>query len=319
MALPTIGEMVAVTWGDRSTSATVVYTTPEVLLLDGELPRGSVPPIGAPVRVTVRGRRSAVSGRLAATGRARRYLVSLGLRPVRRSPRYRVDLPVDVTSSALPGPARARIVNLSRSGARLRDLDVPVGTDLQLSFTPPGNPGPVDVRAVVVRALGETAPRELGVALRLGVLWFGPAGEDRRHPRHPTTVFKSAAPPRAPSPLPAPAPPSATERQPAASEEAGPSSPRPGRPAVAIGSAIGGPSVGSLGVTASVKPGALCSITYVTPGGAVSRAKGLTPRVADEDGRVSWVWAVSPHTRRGVGQVVIACEGQSSSIRIHVE
>ncbi len=463
-ALPKAGDELRVTWAERTaTSAIVIYATAEVVLVEGEAPRGMALPIGTPVRLSVYRTGALVTGRLAARGRGQRFLVSLGSRPIRRAERVQVDLPVVVHSASLPSPVAARITNLSRSGARLRGVHVPIGSDVDLTFTPPGQSTPVTVRAVVVRVLHGAAAAEIGVTIRLGALWFGAVTEapvDRKHmaemlqaahrARAAEMAQQVAAVPSAPERQRAAGPPSPREEQPfSESEPVGPvvedegqvmaaapgedleiarqpveepppdeategawesepawgtepeptQDPRPepasqplaqmepereptlgtaaeaepfaspetraapepslepavqastpyepgatvgephprrmlprpepeathvpaapeGEPAIRSISAIGGRSIGGVAITVQTRPGALCSISYVTPAGAVSQARGLTSRWADAEGRVSWVWSLSPHTRRGVGQVTVTCDGESRTISVKID
>jgi hypothetical protein len=61
-------------------------------------------------------------------------------------------------------------VEFSSSGARLEGLDLPIGAQLNLSFTPPGEAHAVTVRAVVVRSIAGARPPGIGVVFRLAAL-----------------------------------------------------------------------------------------------------------------------------------------------------
>jgi hypothetical protein len=66
----------------------------------------------------------------------------------------------------------ARLVDLSSSGARVRGLRLPVGSDFELSFVPPGRRSEVRVRCVVVRALEDGGQAEVGVTFSGGSVSF---------------------------------------------------------------------------------------------------------------------------------------------------
>ena len=148
-------------------SCEVLGSTGNVLLIQGLGTGLSLPPLGTPVRLRVDWDRQLLTGRLAAHGVAGRFLVSLGERAIRRSRRFPVDLPGVATSAHLYGPVEVRVVDLSTGGARVAGLDLPVGTELMLRFTPPGHERPLDVAAFVVRAIGSNESPTIGVAFRL--------------------------------------------------------------------------------------------------------------------------------------------------------
>jgi hypothetical protein len=104
-----------------------------------------------------------LSARLAAYGQGGRYLVALGSRAVRGALRVRVDLPGIVRTGAM-GPRNVRVVDLSSSGARVRGVALPIGSDLELSLVPPGRPDLVSLRSVVVREIEDADGGEVGVA-----------------------------------------------------------------------------------------------------------------------------------------------------------
>jgi PilZ domain len=170
-ALPNLVRVV-VAWGkEELLPATVLRTTPEVVLLQGE-PGADLPPIGAPVRVHVDWDKQRLHGRVAAHGQRGRYLVSLGFRAIRRAPRVRVDLPAAARAATPHGldVREVRIVEFSSSGARLEGLELAVGAELNLSFTPLRQARPVTVRAVVVRLIEGAQPPQIGVVFRLAAL-----------------------------------------------------------------------------------------------------------------------------------------------------
>jgi hypothetical protein len=152
--------------GSEVVQAEVLSSTQNVLLLEGagEL---RLPPLGTPVRLRVDWDRRQLNGRLAAHGVASRFLVSLGQRAIRRTRRYPVDLPATLRSPHLYGPEQVRISDLSSGGARVQGLALPVGSELDLTFTPPGKKVALTVQGFVVRTIDDSARGGLGVAFRL--------------------------------------------------------------------------------------------------------------------------------------------------------
>src|SRR5713226_2966065 len=53
-------------------------------------------------------------------------------------------------------------------------------------------------------------------------------------------------------------------------------------------------------------PGAECGITVVYKSGP-SRAQGLVPKMADDKGRIVWVWRVGTRTTPGTWPIVVEC------------
>lgn len=74
--------------------------------------------------------------------------------------------------------------------------------------------------------------------------------------------------------------------------------------------ALGAPSVvppgGSAQVTIRTAPRANCEIAVEFPTGR-SRAAGLVPKTAGEDGLISWSWVVGSTTEPGNYQIVVQC------------
>jgi hypothetical protein len=130
-------------------------------------PQQGLPPLGTPVRMRVEWDRQLLQGRIAAHGVAGRFLVSLGERAIRRSRRFPVNLPGTAKSAHLYGPVEVRVADLSTGGARVEGIQLPIGTDLELCFTPPGQPGPINVLGFVVRAIDNSQVPSVGVAFRL--------------------------------------------------------------------------------------------------------------------------------------------------------
>jgi hypothetical protein len=149
----------------RRTTAAVVHTGRGVLVLEATDPQTVLPPLGT--RIEVRGERQRLSGRLAEHGRAGRFLLALGDRPVRRGLRLKVSLPGTLRSAALAAPHTVEIVDLTTGGARVRGVELPVGSQVTLDFTPPYRDEPVSVRAVVAHGTHNAQLPWIGVVFRL--------------------------------------------------------------------------------------------------------------------------------------------------------
>jgi hypothetical protein len=147
--------------------AEVLGSTDNVLLMECQQPLASLPPLGTPLRMRVEWDRQLLNGRIAAHGVAGRFLVSLGERAIRRSRCFPVNLPGTAKSAHLYGPVEVRVADLSTGGARVEGIELPIGTELELRFTPPGRPGPINVLGFVVRAINGTPVPSVGVAFRL--------------------------------------------------------------------------------------------------------------------------------------------------------
>ena len=145
----------------------VLGSTNCVLLLQARDVSVSVPPLGTPVRLRLDWDRQMFSGRLAAHGVAGRLLVSLGERAIRRSRRFTVNLGGKARSAQLAGPLDVHIADLSTGGARVEGIELPVGSELELQFTPPARPAPLTVLGFVVRVAERTEEPTVGVAFRL--------------------------------------------------------------------------------------------------------------------------------------------------------
>jgi hypothetical protein len=146
--------------------AEVLGSTENVLLLQGS-DATSLPPLGTPIRLRVEWDRQALMGRIAAHGVAGRYLVTIGERAIRRSRRFPVDLPGIARSAHWQGAIEVRVTDLSAGGARVEGIDLPIGSDVDLQFTPPRKSVPIDVRGFIVRAIDGAGLPTVGVAFRL--------------------------------------------------------------------------------------------------------------------------------------------------------
>jgi hypothetical protein len=153
--------------GGSIVRAEVLGSTANVLLLQGPTDNVWLPLLGTPVRLRLDWDRQLVNGRLAAEGVAGRFLITVGERAIRRSRRFPVDLPGLVRSNHLYGGTEVRITDLSAGGARVQGIDLPVGSDIGLQFTPPGRSAPIDVMGFVVRSIDTADVPTLGVAFRL--------------------------------------------------------------------------------------------------------------------------------------------------------
>ena len=147
-------------------TAAVMHSAHGVLVLEANDSGLPLPPVGAPIMVTGM-HDEPLYGRMAEHGRAGRFLVSVGDRPVRRSARIRVALPGALRASHLPMPLPVEIVDLTTGGARVRGVELPVGSEATLEFTPPGRDEAVSVRAVVVHGTHQADHPWVGVRFRL--------------------------------------------------------------------------------------------------------------------------------------------------------
>jgi hypothetical protein len=157
---------VRVTWEEGETLAAVVHSARGMLVLEAPEPRAILPGIGTPVQVNT-GEVEPLSGRVAEHGRAGRFLVSVGERPVRRALRLKVSLPGTLRSPMLKAPETVEIVDLTTGGARVRGVELPVGSKVTLEFTPPYRDEPVSVRGVVAHGTHRGQQPWIGVLFRL--------------------------------------------------------------------------------------------------------------------------------------------------------
>jgi PilZ domain-containing protein len=168
---------VTCTWGEDDTTpngqttAALVHMSQGMLVLEASDPRQTLPPLGT--RMYVTSDAGPMAGRLAEHGRGGRFLLSLGDRPVRRAARLRVSLPATLRYRSLAEPLAVEIVDLTTGGARIRGVELPVGTQLTLAFTPPGRTEPVSVRAVVAHGTHGAQQPWIGVLFRLVALKGG--------------------------------------------------------------------------------------------------------------------------------------------------
>jgi len=161
-----------VSWGNGITRAEILQATTSVLLLQGDRPTGTALSPGSPLRVGLPGSPHMLPARLATYGQNNRYLVALGSRAVRGAARVRIDLRAVVHHAGARQGQPMRVVDLSSSGARLRGVPLPPGSEFELTFVPPGRHDLVTLRCVVVRAIPDTSPTEMGAAFCGSTLSF---------------------------------------------------------------------------------------------------------------------------------------------------
>jgi hypothetical protein len=153
--------------GGAVVRADVLGSTSNVLLLQGSEDTQAMPPLGTPVRLRVEWDRRTLSGRVAAHGVSGRFLIALGERAIRRSRRFAVNVPGVARSAYLLNAVDVRVRDLSTGGARVEGIDLPVGSDVGLLFTPPGRQEPINVLGFVVRAIQGVDEPTIGVAFRM--------------------------------------------------------------------------------------------------------------------------------------------------------
>lgn len=146
--------------------AEVLGSTAGVLLLEALDLHAPLPALGTPIRLRSEWDRRALNGRIAAHGVASRFLVSIGERAIRRSKRVTLDVAGRARSAGSAALTDVRVMDLSAGGARVQGLDLPIGSEVGLYFTPPNHTEPINVSGFVVRVIEGERP-SLGVAFRL--------------------------------------------------------------------------------------------------------------------------------------------------------
>jgi len=158
--------------GAQGLDALVLHAAKDMLVLEAAEPTAALPPLGTAMRIATDDW-GQLAGRLAEHGRGGRFLVSIGERPVRGTSRLKVALPATVRSKEL-GEARAvELIDLTTGGARIRGVELPVGSQVTLDFTPPGRDQPVTVRALVAHGTHGAQQPWIGVTFRLVALRGG--------------------------------------------------------------------------------------------------------------------------------------------------
>lgn len=87
---------------------------------------------------------------------------------------------------------------------------------------------------------------------------------------------------------------------------------------VNVASVVGGPPGGTAQVTVQTTPGAACAIEFVGTDGTTIDSADLLPRVARDNGQVSWSWTISPEARTGSASVTVMCNGVRSTAPISI-
>jgi hypothetical protein len=168
-------ERVELAWEpDQHSTATVVHASRTMLVLEAADPNQVLPPLGTTIAVDAAVGK--MMGRLAEHGRRGRFLLSIGERAVRRGLRLKVSLPGSLRTRDL-APVTVEIVDLTTAGARVRGLELPIGTQVTLEFTPPGRNDAVAVRAMVAHSTEQSPQPWIGVRFRLVALTGGRAGQ----------------------------------------------------------------------------------------------------------------------------------------------
>ena len=68
----------------------------------------------------------------------------------------------------------------------------------------------------------------------------------------------------------------------------------------------------------NLTPGAEYKIKVVYPSGSESKAKGLEPKIAAEDGTIKWEWKISKRTRPGTAAITVIGEDFSYSYSMEI-
>jgi hypothetical protein len=152
-------------------AAAVIHRSAALLILEAIDPRQVMPPLGALVHVT--DDLGTAETRMAEHGRGGRFLLSVGERPVRQALRVRVSVEARLRSPLLRDTVKVEIVDLTTSGARIRGLELPVGSQVTVEFTPPAREQPVSVRAIVAHGTHNADQPWIGVLFRLVALRGG--------------------------------------------------------------------------------------------------------------------------------------------------
>lgn len=91
-----------------------------------------------------------------------------------------------------------------------------------------------------------------------------------------------------------------------------------GQTEVKFVSVVGASPGGTAQVTVQAMPGAACAVEFVGADGSKSDSAELLPRVARENGQVSWSWSVSPEARTGNASVTVMCDGVRATATIAI-
>lgn len=76
---------------------------------------------------------------------------------------------------------------------------------------------------------------------------------------------------------------------------------------------------GNASLKIQTAPGSKCSLSYRTPAGTASTARGLGAKVADKKGVCLWKWKISPSTRPGTGTLTLTVNGVARTYPIKIK
>jgi len=76
---------------------------------------------------------------------------------------------------------------------------------------------------------------------------------------------------------------------------------------------------GNANVQIQTTANASCFLSYTTPEGTSSDAKGLGATTADSNGICSWIWKIGPGTKPGTGELAIRANGVTRSFDIVIQ
>jgi endonuclease YncB( thermonuclease family) len=83
---------------------------------------------------------------------------------------------------------------------------------------------------------------------------------------------------------------------------------------LSLSSPVAAGSYASLSIQAN--PGSSCSLSYTTPAGTISQAKGLGGTAANSSGVCSWSWFIGSSTRPGTGSIKVTADGYTKNLSI---
>jgi hypothetical protein len=66
-------------------------------------------------------------------------------------------------------------------------------------------------------------------------------------------------------------------------------------------------------------PGETCAISYITPIGTTSNAKGLESQQAGDNGLCLWSWKIGTSTKAGTGSIIITANGLTQTYQIEIK
>jgi hypothetical protein len=94
----------------------------------------------------------------------------------------------------------------------------------------------------------------------------------------------------------------------AAIRQVGPTVPPPAPAATVVFTTVTGAAPGHLAsATVQAPPNAACTLSYTTPEGNPSTARGLGPMTANGSGSATWSWLIGGNTHPGTGTLTVSC------------